>query len=489
MAKNKVSSKLQKEIEQHDKVVSQAKSEEKQASSIDRYDPVQVFNLPSWFKAGVFLRGTVNKQGNRTLRGISESSTKNITLILENDSNSPKPFYDEFSETFMYLDEQGKATLWDASESNDLKLYIEETYDYTPTPTTVENGVKVYAKTHPRNLVKERVEAVKWDSIQRVATLFIDFLGALNEDYTKEITKRWFTGMIKRVYEPGCKFELVPILYGDQGMGKSDLAHAIFPDNFVDNLDTMKLKDDLLKLNGKMVCELGEMLAFNASSTDQIKSFISERNDLYRAPYSSVIKDHPRKTVFLGTTNKETFLKDETGERRFYPIRCFGEQATKNPHNIDDAYMLQVLAEAKTLYEAGYKCYIDIKEDAGLVKVASSKQEQAKEYSMVDDEIEQYLESTVPPDYENRYFSLDLNDKREIYQKSKKKQPKNWVKIPFVNTKDIWAVGLGNEKEMRISGRVSDSQKINLRMATEKKWASTQHFKGKYIRGYLRKEP
>ena len=104
MAKNKVSSKLQKEIEQHDKAISQAKSEGKQVSSIDRYNPVQVFNLPSWFKDGVFLRGTVNKQGDRPLRGISESSTKNITLILENDSNSPKPFYDEFSETFMYLD-------------------------------------------------------------------------------------------------------------------------------------------------------------------------------------------------------------------------------------------------------------------------------------------------------------------------------------------------------------------------------------------------
>ena len=108
---------------------------------------------------------------------------------------------------------------------------------------------------------------------------------------------------------------------------------------------------------------------------------------------------------------------------------------------------------------------------------------------MVDDEIEQYLESTVPPDYENRYFSLDLNDKREIYQRSKKEQPKNWVKIPFVTTKDIWGVGLGNEKERSIGGRVSDSQKINLRMATEKKWKKAQRFNKQYSRGYLRKEP
>ena len=105
---------------------------------------------------------------------------------------------------------------------------------------------------------------------------------------------------------------------------------------------------------------------------------------------------------------------------------------------------------------------------------------------MVDDEIEQYLESTVPPDYENRCFSLDLNDKREFYQKSKKRQPKNWVKIPFVTTKDIWEVGLGNEKRS-FRGRVSDSQGINLRMKAKANWVFVNSFKGHKQKGYKRK--
>ncbi|KRL79515.1 hypothetical protein FC36_GL000463 [Ligilactobacillus equi DSM 15833 = JCM 10991] len=461
----------------------------KQATKSKAIVPTEAFNLPTWFEDGVFTKGAVNKKGVRSLRGVSESSIKNIILILKNDPKAPKPFYDEFSELLMYADDKGRYIPWDKPNSNILKYYIESNFDYTPTPSTVDIGLRAYAMQYnTRNLVKERVETVAWDGIPRIESLFVDFLGAPNSHYTKEITKRWFTGMIKRVYEPGCKFELVPVLYGGQGIGKSDLVSSIFPNSFVDNLGSMKDKDDLLKLNSKMVAEISELKAFNASSTDEIKNFISSRNDNYRSPYGETTKDHARKTVFIGTTNKPTFLKDDTGERRFYPIWCNGDAATKNPHKVDDSYMLQALAEAKALYTAGYKHYIDIKEDSELVEIAKEEQERAKEKSMVDDEIEQYLESTTPPDYEEKYFKLSLDDKRSIYEQSMSEAPAVWIKIPYVTTKDIWAVGLKQDPDkMTIRGKNSDSKAINDRMFAKDGWAFVERLRGKKSHGYIRK--
>lgn len=462
-------------------------------SGDDIIPATEALNLPSWLDAGVFLWGSVNKKGFRSLRGVSESSIKNIILILDNDQQAPKPFYDEFSEMLMFTNDKGQYTPWDDTNDTALKFYIEDRYNYTPTANVIKAGVKYYSTTRDRrNLIQERIESVKWDGVNRLENIFIDFLGASNSWYTKEITKRWFVGIIKRAYNPGCKFELVPVLYGGQGIGKSDLVRSIFPNSFVDNLVGMsaKNKDDLQKLNSKMIAEIGELRAFNTSNTDDIKNFTSSQNDNYRTPYDTIPKDHPRKTVFIGTTNKTTFLKDNTGERRFYPIKCKGGIVTKNPHQVEDAYMLQVLAEAKTLYEAGYKAYVenDNKEDIELVRIAEQKQAETSEHSMVEDELEDYLGSTTPPEYAANYFRYVIEDKRKIYERSIKEAPKNWVPIPFVTTLDIWGVGFGNDRSMTTRGKASDSKTINDLMANNPEWANVQWFNGTYKRGFMRKD-
>lgn len=107
---------------------------------------------------------------------------------------------------------------------------------------------------------------------------------------------------------------------------------------------------------------------------------------------------------------------------------------------------------------------------------------------MVDDEIEQYLESTTPPDYEEKYFKLSLDDKRSIYEQSMSEAPAVWIKIPYVTTKDIWAVGLKQDPDkMTIRGKNSDSKAINDRMFAKDGWAFVERLRGKKSHGYIRK--
>ena len=274
-----------------------------------------------------------------------------------------------------------------------------------------------FSKKHSRNLVKERLESVKWDGKPRLDTLFIDTLGVEDDSvgYARAVTRRWLVGAVKRVYEPGEKLELVPILTGAQGIGKSTLVRRLAtPMFFNSGLNGMKDKDDKINLLGNWIIELGELTAFKNSSIQDIKNFISDQEDKYREPDGKLSVSHPRKSVFIGTTNETEFLKDSTGNRRFFPLECSDKRIKldpKNPASLTDDYILQVLAEAREAYQAGEKCYIE-PADGAIYSHSVEAQKAAKVEDPFEETLLNFLDSLVT----DNFHELDPWAQRHVIQ-------------------------------------------------------------------------
>ena len=183
---------------------------------------------------------------------------------------------------------------------------------------------------HP---VKEYLDALpEWDGVKRTDTLLTDYLGAEDSAYTRAVIRKTLAAAVARIYQPGTKFDSVLILNGPQGIGKSTLfarlAGAWFSDSLT--LTDMRDKSGPEKLQGYWILELGELAGMKKTDVETVKSFLSRVDDKYRASYGLNVESHPRQCVIVGSTNTESgFLRDITGNRRFWPVRVNGESVKK----------------------------------------------------------------------------------------------------------------------------------------------------------------
>lgn len=446
---------------------------------------------------GLFNYNSPRKDGTMRVKDIKESAMTNVELILEHEKKLPaKPFREEFS--LKILKEQaGEISDWTKSDEIQLRSLIERNFHFSPTKQALENGILSYSDNHGRNLVKERLESVKWDGKPRLDTLFIDTLGVKDDQagYSRAVARRWLVGAVKRVYEPGCKFEMVPVLAGEQGLGKSTLVGRLAdPRFFQDDLKGMKDKDDQLNLLGSWIIELGELKAFKNSTIQEIKQFVSTQIDKYREPYGKESTAHDRKSVFIATTNESEFLKDSTGERRFFPLECSGKRIKldpKNPASLTDDYILQVLAEAREAYQAGEKCYIN-EEDGAIFEYSKKAQEAAKVEDPFEEAILFFLDSKVTEDF----HKLDDWQKKYVVQGSKpgKVTERQWSQrkpLGETTNAEIYAVAL-EPKRLAKPGRATYS-KIKNFVTGLPNWTYDGNISseglstpGKRVRGYKR---
>ena len=241
-----------------------------------------------------------------------------------------------------------------------LLLYFEEHYGLTVEKKIID-AVTVVANENRYHPVCDFLNALQWDGTERIRFCLHHFLGSDTDDYTYEALKLFLLGAISRAFQPGCKFEVMLCLVGGQGAGKSTFFRllAVNDDWFSDDLK--KLDDDrvFLKLQGHWIIEMSEMLATSsAKSIEEIRSFISRQKETYRTPYEAQPKDRLRQCVFGGSSNTLDFLPlDRAGNRRFLPIMIYPENA--EVHILEDedasrAYLLQVWAEAMTIYRSGH---------------------------------------------------------------------------------------------------------------------------------------
>ena len=245
------------------------------------------------------------------------------------------------------------------SDIDHIMLYLEEHYSLT-TEKKIKSAINVVAMENKYHPIREKLGSLVWDGKERIKDVLHHFLGADQNNYVYEAMKVLLLGAISRVYRSGTKFEYMLILVGGQGAGKSTFFRllAIRDEWFSDDLK--KLDDDRVfqKLQGHWIIEMSEMLATSsAKSIEEIRSFISRQKETYRTPYESHPKDRLRQCVFGGSSNTLDFLPlDRAGNRRFLPIMIYPENA--EVHILEDedasrAYLLQVWAEAMSIYRSG----------------------------------------------------------------------------------------------------------------------------------------
>lgn len=226
--------------------------------------------------------------------------------------------------------------------------------------TKIEN-LKSY---HP---IRDIIEEEKWDGTERIDSFFknvcnVEIKNEDDEIYYREVGRMLFFGGIKRLYEPGSKFDYMLIFEGRQGTGKSTLVRLLaLDDTAYSEITTIDGQEGIENVQGSWICEFAELLAMvRTRDIEAIKAFITRQYDKYRPPYAKLVETIPRQSIFIGTTNDSEFLKDSTGNRRYLPVAINTDVEGFFKH-LDDVryYILQCWREAFLKYTED-KIYLTI---------------------------------------------------------------------------------------------------------------------------------
>ena len=244
------------------------------------------------------------------------------------------------------------------TDLHEIECYLETNYDLH-SEKAVQKAIDVIANENQYNPILEYLESLVWDGQPRIRTLLPHFLGAEENEYTEQVTLLLMKAALKRLYEPGCKFDCMICLVGDQGAGKSTFFRflALKDEWFSDDLKRLEDENIYRKLQGHWIIEMSEMLATaNARSIEDTKAFLSRQKDTYKIPYDRFPRDFPRQCIFVGTTNSLQFLPfDRSGNRRFIPVRINAEKAEANlltDEAASRAYFEQAWAEMMEIYRS-----------------------------------------------------------------------------------------------------------------------------------------
>ena len=221
---------------------------------------------------------------------------------------------------------------WRNSDDSNLRSYVEKHYGINRTEKIMDALTNV-AHRYPINPVRQMLESAYelWDGNKYIENLLPSMLGAEKSEYNTAVLRIFMLGAIHRIYRPGCKFDYMMVLVGDQGKGKSTFLRLLALDDslFNDNFNSLDGDKALEKLRGMWIVEMAELQATRrAKDVESIKSFITSRVDIYREPYGRRTEQRPRMCVLAGTSNPVDFLTDKTGNRRFLPVTCNLHQAT-----------------------------------------------------------------------------------------------------------------------------------------------------------------
>lgn len=336
------------------------------------------------------------------------STRDNILLVLENDFNlKGKIVYNEFSHRPVILDDlpwdNAKAgDLWSDDDESALFHYLESVYKID-SPGKVRDAMGVIMKRHRHHPVKEYLDGLEWDGKKRLESVFIDYLGVQDSEFDRTVTRKALTAAVARIINPGVKYDYMLTLVGPQGAGKSLLLDKLGGDWFSDSLTTVQGKEAYEQLQGVWLIEMSELTATRKADNEAIKQFLSKREDIFRVAYGRQISIFPRQCIFIGTTNDNDFLKDRTGNRRFWPVTIDESRRNKGLiKKISDEDVKQIWAEAVANYKDGEKLYL---EDAEMQQEALRRQDLHREENPMFGLVQNYLDMKLPEDWNSKELS------------------------------------------------------------------------------------
>ena len=347
--------------------------------------------------------------------GVLLASPKNAKLILMHDPPLKGIALNELSggieapKEGMPWARQNK--YWSNEDDAQLYMYVSLAYNVEFSDKIFQKAFTAVCSERRFNPLKDYVRGLPdWDGVQRVDRLLIDYLGAADTDYTKAVTRKTLIGAISRVLEPGCKFDTVLVLDGKTGIGKSTLLRRLGGEWFSDSLSLADTRDKTAaeKLRGVWIMEIGEMQGTRKADVDIMKGFISRQVDEYRPAYGRVVERHPRTCIICGTTNSTTgFLRDTTGNRRFWPVPVDGS-GDKSIWDMTDEERDQIWAEAFTYCSEGEEPYLDHE----LEKEARKMQKAALEYDDREGQVADYLDTILP----DVWYTWDTGKRIDFFQ-------------------------------------------------------------------------
>lgn len=299
----------------------------------------------------------------RTENGSLIAHMQNVELILGNDERWAGVIsFSAFSSKIVKVrtPPYGGGT-GDWSDIDDIRVmkWLAQQYNLRVKASSVIEAVSVVAHDNSFHPVRNYLNKLEWDRVPRLDTWLNTVMGVTQSGYSAKVGKRWMISAVARVMRPGCKADSVMILEGGQGEGKSTAMSILGGDWFMDTPFALGDKDGFQAIRGKWIIELGELDSFNKAESTKAKQFFSASTDTYRESYGRRTNDVPRQCVFVGTTNQDEYLKDATGNRRYWPVACT-KVDLEQLREIRD----QLWAEAMFCYEAGEIWWVNRDETA-----------------------------------------------------------------------------------------------------------------------------
>lgn len=396
---------------------------------------------------------------------VLKNNLHNITLIMENDPNLKGIVFNQLADGLEIKGEvpwKHPARFWRDADDAQLISFVDSHYgsfserNYRIAVTKVTDD----RSYHP---IREMFESLPpWDKVRRAETVLIDYLGAEDNRYVRAVTRKSLCAAYMRVYYPGIKFDNMIVLNGAQGIGKSTLISALGGEWFSDSLALSDMNDKTAaeKLQGYWILEIGELAGMRKADIDKVKAFISRQDDKYRASFGRRVTPHPRQCVFFGTTNSENgYLRDITGNRRFWNVKVTGQGKCK-PWEMTAEVVQQIWAEVAEIARSGEKLYLD----ADLEAYARQEQREAMEQDDREGIVRNYLDMLLPDDwdsmdyYRRREYIRDIDDPTRV---------EGTVKRQTVSNIEIWCECFGKSKEEM---RPSDSYAISAIMVRIEGW-------------------
>lgn len=272
---------------------------------------------------------------------------------------------DEFSNRIVFrrdgpLADSKAGGEWNANSDAELALWLAEIPRFhllVRSLDTVAHAVKYVAQQQKFHPVREYLNALVWDGTPRIDSWAHNFLGAADGEYASLVGRYFLMNLVARIFEPGCIMRSVPVLEGGQNKGKSTALRILTQPWYSDTMFQVNSKDAYQQIQGVWLYEISELESFGRAEATAVKAFISSVEDNYRAPYERANERHKRQTMFAGTTNAHEWLKDWTGNTRFWPLHV----DVAGPIDLEGLREArdQLLAEALALYRAGERRFPD----------------------------------------------------------------------------------------------------------------------------------
>ena len=373
------------------------------------------------------------------------NTLRNLTLILENDPNLMDIVFNQHLDGMEIKGDvpwKHPSKFWRDADDAQLISYVDENYG-TFSQRNYDIAVAKVTDDRSYHPIREFLQALpEWDKVERVDTLLIDYLGAADNKYVRAVTRKTLCAAACRVLNPGCKFDTMLVLNGSQGIGKSTLIAKLGGEWFSDSLSLNDTKDKTAaeKLQGYWILEIGELAGLRKAEVETLRSFLSRQNDIYRASFGKRTTPHPRQCVFFGTTNAESgYLRDTTGNRRFWPVKTPGG-GSKRSWDVTQEDVLQIWAEVMHYVKAGEKLYLDPEVEA----LAKAEQREAMESDEREGLVREYLEALLPDNWDD----MDTFERRNFLDGTGEADigKKGTVRRTQVCNMEIWCECFGKER-------------------------------------------